>query len=96
MAVAEKLGEASHALHKKFAREYVPACGVVKETQFSELSIKGRMFRDVLNLEARPMPNGWGPAHRWLFFPGSDFLNAWDSCLALLVIYVAIMVGSDG
>ena len=48
------------------------------------------MYKDVLNLEATGIPNGWGPKHGWKFYPKSDFLNAWDSFLAVLVIYVAI------
>ena len=70
--------------------EFIPSCGVVKETHFTEKIIKGHLYRDVLNLEVTSIPNGWGPRHGWKFFPGSDFLNLWDSFLAALVIYVAI------
>jgi hypothetical protein len=56
----------------------------------------GIVYRDVLNLEATAMPNGWGSKFGWKFFPKSDFLNAWDSYLAVLVIYVAIMARRRG
>ena len=45
----------------------------------------------MLNLEATHIPNGWGPKFGWKFFPKSNFLNGWDSFLAVLVVYVAIM-----
>ena len=71
--------------------EYSPSCGVEKQTFFEEKEIKGVKYGSVLNLEAAPIPNKWGPGAGWLFFPASDFLNRWDSLLAILVIYVAMM-----
>ena len=71
--------------------EYVPACGVEKEIYFDNREIKGVEYKRVLNLESTKIPNYWGPKAGWLFFPKSDFINLWDSLLALLVIYVAIM-----
>ena len=70
---------------------YVPSCGVEKETLFVEKVVKGVVYNDVLNLEAIAIPNKWGPSAGWLFFPSSDFLNRWDSLLAVLVIYVALV-----
>lgn len=71
--------------------EYTPACGVEKEEWFAEKTVKGIVYKDVLNLEATMIPNGWGPRVGWKFYPKSDFLNVWDSVLAVMVIWVAIM-----
>lgn len=71
--------------------EYMPACGVEKEVWFAEKLVKGILYKDVLNLEATVVPNGWGPRVGWKFYPKSDFLNVWDSLLAVMVIWVAIM-----
>jgi hypothetical protein len=64
---------------------------VEKQKFFEEKEIKGVKYGSVLNLEATPVPNNWGPGAGWLFFPTSDFLNRWDTLLAILVIYVAMM-----
>ena len=58
---------------------------------FAEKLVKGILYKDVLNLEATVVPNGWGPRVGWKFYPKSDFLNVWDSLLAVMVIWVAIM-----
>jgi len=71
--------------------EYSPSCDVEKQKFFEEKEIKGVKYGSVLNLEATPVPNNWGPGAGWLFFPTSDFLNRWDTLLAILVIYVAMM-----
>jgi len=71
--------------------EYSPSCDVEKQKFFEEKEIKGVKYGSVLNLEATPVPNKWGPGAGWLFFPTSDFLNRWDTLLAILVIYVAMM-----
>lgn len=71
--------------------EFKPSCGVEKETYFESKLVKGVLYHKVLNLEATSIPNAWGPRARWLFFPKSDSLNAWDTLLAVLVIYVAMM-----
>ena len=62
-----------------------------KEVWFAEKLVKGILYKDVLNLEATVVPNGWGPRVGWKFYPKSDFLNVWDSLLAVMVIWVAIM-----
>ena len=71
--------------------EYSPSCDVEKQKFFEEKEIKGVKYGSVLNLEATPVPNNWGPGVGWLFYPTSDFLNRWDTLLAILVIYVAMM-----
>ena len=71
--------------------EYSPSCDVEKRKFFEEKEIKGVKYGSVLNLEATPVPNNWGPGVGWLFYPTSDFLNRWDTLLAILVIYVAMM-----
>ena len=71
--------------------EYSPSCDVEKQKFFEEKEIRGVKYGSVLNLEATPVPNNWGPGAGWLFFPTSDFLNRWDTLLAILVIYVAMM-----
>ena len=71
--------------------EYSPSCDVEKQKFFEEKEIKGVKYGSVLNLEATPVPNKWGPGAGWLFYPTSDFLNRWDTLLAILVIYVAMM-----
>lgn len=71
--------------------EYSPSCDVEKQKFFEEKEIKGVSYCSVLNLEAAPIPNTWGPGAGWLFFPSSDFLTRWDTLLAILVIYVAMM-----
>ena len=50
-----------------------------KEEWFAEKTVKGIVYKDVLNLEATMIPNGWGPRVGWKFYPKSDFLNVWDS-----------------
>ena len=71
--------------------EFVPACGIDRTTHFEEKRIKEKVWRNVLNLETTVLPNAWGSKVGWMFYPKSDFLNYWETLLAVLVIYVAFM-----
>ena len=71
--------------------EFVPACGIDRTTHFEEKKIKEKVWRNVLNLETTVLPNAWGSKVGWMFYPKSDFLNYWETLLAVLVIYVAFM-----
>ena len=89
--VAELAASTVSSVTSNVFGEYSPSCDVEKQKFFEEKEIKGVKYGSVLNLEATPVPNNWGPGVGWLFYPTSDFLNRWDTLLAILVIYVAMM-----
>ena len=90
-AAMSKAAETVTSVTSNVFGEYSPSCDVEKQKFFEEKEIKGVSYGSVLNLEAAPIPNTWGPGVGWLFFPSSDFLTRWDTLLAILVIYVAMM-----